>query len=335
ATNTDFEQIAQCIVEIFPTESLKTYYIPPLSKADSRTKKSVPSSGKVPDKYRNKRRHSTVMSGKVKIRKTDMSQADSDDGDNDENVTQSIEWLKINREPWKDVEKHWQMTFCYRRKSIEKSEGGKVDSLFEHWPILKQPNGYLLIEKDFFAMKLTEVVITKEIWNVFFERVQKACKSHERDENAVLLLHLLALHDLSDGRCDDIATTQERIEKKSAESSTPLQPFIIVVGETWTSISEFYVCVDRVRYKVHSALSALNLLFQIYHVLDAGYPSASNHLWMLIQRSLYRFQTKHDKPISYVETIVKQIKDLEENEGTENKVQELSTEIDTDIEVSS
>ncbi|KAK0071181.1 hypothetical protein PV325_013341, partial [Microctonus aethiopoides] len=140
-TNTDFEQIAKCIVEIFPTESLKTYYLPPLSKAHSRTKKSVPSSGKVPDKYRNERRQSNVMSGKVKIRKTDMSQADFDDGDNDENMTQGIEWLKIHREPWKDVLNHWQITFRYRRKSIEESEGGNVDSLFEHWPILKQPNG--------------------------------------------------------------------------------------------------------------------------------------------------------------------------------------------------
>lgn len=136
-------------------------------------------------------------------------------------------------------------------------------------------------------------------------------------------------------RCDDIATIQEQIENKSAESSRPLQPYIIVVGETLKSISEFCVCVDRVRYKVHSALSALNLLFQTYHVLDAGYPSASEHLWMLIQRSSYKFETKYDKSISYVEGIVQQMKDVKENKGTENIVLELSTEIDTDAEVSS
>lgn len=107
--------------------------------------------------------------------------------------------MKINREPWKDVFNHWQITFCYRRKSIKESEGGKVDILFQDWPILKQPNGYLLIENDFFAMTLTEVVITKEIWNIFFEKVRTVCKCYERDENAVLLSDLSALHDLSDG----------------------------------------------------------------------------------------------------------------------------------------
>ncbi|KAK0075325.1 hypothetical protein PV325_007043, partial [Microctonus aethiopoides] len=59
----------------------------------------------------------------------------------------------------------------------------------------------------------------------------------------------------------------------------PFQPYMIVVGETFTTISEFYVFVDRLLHKVNSALSALDLSFKIDHV----YPPDSEHLRMVMQ----------------------------------------------------
>ncbi|KAK0161694.1 hypothetical protein PV327_008113 [Microctonus hyperodae] len=351
-TNVQLENIAKSIVEIFPTESIKTYYIAPISKAVSCTKKSIPSRGKLVDKYRNKLRQRKILSEVVKTQET--SVVESDDKDNDKKVTQSVEWLKINRAPWKDVLHHWQLTFYLRRKSIEKNKDRKVNLLFEQWPILKQPNGYLLIESDFRALKLTDVIITKEIWETFFQNVRTVVSLSDllilddvTDDCRVVIQTLLLSHyvppkgrirvqekhvkfSIPDcknsmivqvARSDDIAMAQENIEIKSAQSRMPLQPYMIVVGETMTRISEFYVCVDRVRYKLHSALSALDLLFKIFHVLDTGYPLASEHLWMLMQRSLYKFVIKGDKSISYVETIVKQVSNLEAKRSTENNVQ--------------
>lgn len=93
-------------------------------------------------------------------------------------------------------------------------------------------------------------------------------------------------------RSDDLITAHEKKVKLYADRGTPLQPYMIVVGETLTTIHEFYVCVDKLQYKVNSALSALDILFKIYHVLDAGYPPESEHLWILMQLSLYKFTTK-------------------------------------------
>ncbi|KAK0158089.1 hypothetical protein PV327_011134, partial [Microctonus hyperodae] len=116
-------------------------------------------------------------------------------------------------------------------------------------------------------------------------------------------------------RSDDIATTQDKIEKRTADLSTSLQPYMIVVSKTFTNISDFYICMDRVRYKVDSALSALDILFKIFHVLDARYPPAREHLWILMERVVYKFGNDCKKSTSYIESIMQQIRNLEAMSG--------------------
>lgn len=65
-------------MEIFPTESLKTYYIPPIHKAASRRNKSIPASGKLMDKYRNKRHESRVLVDMINNSENEVSQVEPD-----------------------------------------------------------------------------------------------------------------------------------------------------------------------------------------------------------------------------------------------------------------
>ncbi|KAK0157002.1 hypothetical protein PV327_011464, partial [Microctonus hyperodae] len=113
-------------------------------------------------------------------------------------VEHSNKWLKVHRNPWNDVLNHWRITFNYRRKSIRNNKGGKVNFLLEEWPILKQPNGFILIESDFDDMKLTENVITKEIWDKFLKNICTIQRYNDRDANAVCLNDWLGLDYLSD-----------------------------------------------------------------------------------------------------------------------------------------
>jgi len=83
-----------------------------------------------------------------------------------------------------------------------------------------------------------------------------------------------------------------------------VQPYIIVVGETLENIKTFFVCVDSILYEVPSTLKALDICFKAFHVLDAEYPSASEHIWQLIQVGLYNFSTKYDKKIPYIMEIL-------------------------------
>lgn len=94
-----------------------------------------------------------------------------------------------------------------------------------------------------------------------------------------------------------------------------LQPFIIAVGSTLSEISSFYVCIDQVLYKVPSALKALKVCFKSFHALDAIYPPESEHLWLLLQRSLFKFSTKWDKMTPYIMEVITELSNLnKENE---------------------
>lgn len=83
-----------------------------------------------------------------------------------------------------------------------------------------------------------------------------------------------------------------------------VQPYIIIVGPTLHEISEYYVRIDKILYTVPSMLKAVDICFKAFHFLNAKYPPESEHLWLLIQRTLYNFTTKWDKIISYISEII-------------------------------
>jgi len=59
-----------------------------------------------------------------------------------------------------------------------------------------------------------------------------------------------------------------------------------------------------VLYNAASTFEAFNICFQSYHVFNVKYPVFSEHLWLLFQRSLYKFATKWDKIIPHIENII-------------------------------
>lgn len=53
---TDFEILSEKIVELFPTETKSTYYIPRIPATNTPSKTAINAKGKLIDKYRNLRR---------------------------------------------------------------------------------------------------------------------------------------------------------------------------------------------------------------------------------------------------------------------------------------
>lgn len=95
-----------------------------------------------------------------------------------------------------------------------------------------------------------------------------------------------------------------------------LQPFIIAVGPTLSETSSFYVCIDKVLYKVPSALKALEVNLFMRLML---YPPESEHLWLLLQRSLFNFSTKWDKMTPYIMEIVAELSNLDKENIQQRK----------------
>lgn len=74
-----------------------------------------------------------------------------------------------------------------------------------------------------------------------------------------------------------------------------MQPFLLLVGGNYRSIQSVFIVIDSVRYQANSVLKGLDLLFKIFHVLNAAYPKASEHIWTIIQKCIYKIHTPHDK----------------------------------------
>lgn len=106
----------------------------------------------------------------------------------------------------------------------------------------------------------------------------------------------------------DISNVREKRINTMFQMNLTIQPYIIVVGPTLTEISPFFVSVDKVLYNVSSAFEAIDVCFKTFHVMNATYPSASDHIWLLIQRELYKFTTPYDKVSSYVLEILNTLK---------------------------
>lgn len=110
---------------------------------------------------------------------------------------------------------------------------------------------------------------------------------------------------------------KEDIIKKAKILNVSVQPYIIVVGPTISEITHSYVSINNVLYNAASTLDAFDICFKSYHVFHVKYPVFSEHLWMLFQKSLYKFTTKWDKIIPHVEYLIDYLK----NENYKNTQQ--------------
>ncbi|XP_071578556.1 uncharacterized protein [Temnothorax nylanderi] len=107
----------------------------------------------------------------------------------------------------------------------------------------------------------------------------------------------------------DITKIRQEAIDEAKETQTSVQPYIIVVGSI-SNVSNTYVTIDEVLYSTDSMLEALDVCFKAFHVLQINYPDASKHLWMLIQKGLYKLSTKWDISFSNTEHILKKLTTL-------------------------
>ncbi|KYN00656.1 hypothetical protein ALC62_08565, partial [Cyphomyrmex costatus] len=103
----------------------------------------------------------------------------------------------------------------------------------------------------------------------------------------------------------DITRLREENIRKCKELKLTIQPYIIVVGPTLHEITTCYLCIDDTIYNISSTLEAVDICFKTFHVLQLQYPTASEHLWLVIQKCIYKFTTKWNTIIPSTEYIIK------------------------------
>lgn len=113
------------------------------------------------------------------------------------------------------------------------------------------------------------------------------------------ILHVLNIRELE--------TEINRVKKRLDLIGRTLQPFPALIGPSVKEITDSYVVIDNVRYRVPSPLRAIDICFKSYQVLHANYPFQSDSLWLFIQKAVYDIHTEWDNRPA-VDTLVQQYK---------------------------
>lgn len=90
-----------------------------------------------------------------------------------------------------------------------------------------------------------------------------------------------------------VAEIEEHIVMRQNEKN-PIQPIIIIVG-TPTNPKEIIVFFYRIKYKLFTILSAVDVCFKLFHLFNLEYPCESCVVWLFIQKYFYSLTTKFDK----------------------------------------
>ena len=115
-----------------------------------------------------------------------------------DDVKESVEWLCNNEEPWGETELHWNKTFAFRCSAYYKKYNGKISSIYEEWPILTTPKGYLLIDIDFRLKKFSEIENAIDDFHTFYNEALEV-RQLRADDHSDLLQRKLESENLNDG----------------------------------------------------------------------------------------------------------------------------------------
>ena len=75
-----------------------------------------------------------------------------------------------------------------------------------------------------------------------------------------------------------------------------MQPHVLVIVDKINNGSGcFYVIISPTNfYSVTSVTVAIDICFKSFFVFDSKYPAACRSSWLFLQRTVYKFATKHD-----------------------------------------
>jgi len=97
---------------------------------------------------------------------------------------------------------------------------------------------------------------------------------------------------------------ESKLEKLAMKG--PIQPCILVVGSLLDP-KQIMVFFDNIKYKMFSAVKAIDICFKIFHVFNVEYPIESNDVWLFIQTFFYNIKTKYDKTNYLIKQVINKL----------------------------
>ncbi|XP_023308149.2 uncharacterized protein LOC111689919 isoform X1 [Lucilia cuprina] len=160
----EFMQLAESIVEIFPSEVKETYYVP--------FTKGHLARGKLYDAYNNTRARlsaSGVRRRRIRFRTSPTVSADySNVLTYAEVEEQKLEILKIGNADWNVILEAWEKTHAFRQNEF-KNENMEAFEYMEKYKVLQHKNNYQLFEIDYKMLYPQSKSIYE--WKLYYHKV--------------------------------------------------------------------------------------------------------------------------------------------------------------------
>ncbi|RLU15095.1 hypothetical protein DMN91_012982 [Ooceraea biroi] len=304
--NAHFKAVAELIIEVFPTELIEAYYVPPHAEG---VQQSV-SKGKLPYKYRN------IKTSMKETGVSMISKSSKQVSLNDitiENLLPEQQffalqvWLKSYIEPWTEVLERWTKTAPNRIHQFTKDRNLSINNILTEWPLFKHPLGYSLILSTL-PSKISEdgkgIVVMYLLPTLLPPAIIREKGKGSWEPTIAEAQETFALY-TKDSVSKQICLEQRK--KKYEKLMRPIQPCVIIVGETLHTAKDFYVLFDNVEYKLNSVLAAVDTCFKIIHVMNLVYPSEAYNTLMFIQRYFYKLYLQTEKVPTCVTSLISEL----------------------------
>lgn len=110
-------------------------------------------------------------------------------------------------------------------------------------------------------------------------RINKTLKPSILDAQNDMIVHLVSL--------DDFKQKEDELKELATKEGLKLLPKIFVVGESISNLTEFYVYLNGILYKMKSVLSAADLIIKISLLFKLEFSAKSRYVWMFLQEYFY------------------------------------------------
>ncbi|XP_016662910.1 uncharacterized protein LOC107884709 [Acyrthosiphon pisum] len=162
-----FKKIAKLIVEVFPQEKERVYFIAAKTEGNHQTH----AKGKLVERWKNVARRLRSIGAIEFYRKKSVPPLEKQSVFSDD-LTLAKLWLQEEglSADFKSVKEKWILTYDLRRSEILNSDTKlTLCDIFKSWPILKSPRGYELVCEDFNALYPLQKELFQN-WNTFYEK---------------------------------------------------------------------------------------------------------------------------------------------------------------------
>lgn len=110
-------------------------------------------------------------------------------------------------------------------------------------------------------------------------RINKITKPSIADAQNDMIVHLVDLNAFKQ--------KEDELHEQALKEGLKLQPKIFVIGESIANLTEFYVYLNGMLYKVSSLLRAVDLIIKLCFVFNLEYSAKSKYVWIFLQECFY------------------------------------------------